>query len=202
MYNDDQVLIKYREADQKDKLKIQQIIIQLIKRHLSVYDSYMGDFLSLVYEKSMQKGFGNSMIDLLSKIVHTSNYRVHTLSDILNIVLRTHLLDQKTQAYFVDIWIEIVSELEENMKKVIIYHFKADIESKIHLFQPPKDWEEMWIKNIQDYTKFVLYGICSNCFQKYPVLVDFYVFQKNANLEIDCNKCNGKDALKIYSIIP
>jgi hypothetical protein len=32
--------------------------------------------------------------------------------------------------------------------------------------------EEMWIKNIQDYTKFVLYGICSNCSQKYPVLVD------------------------------
>ena len=83
-----------------------------------------------------------------------------------------------------------------------MYHLKADIESQIHLRQPPKDWEEMWIQYIQDYTKYVLYGICGNCSQKYPVLIDFFAFQKNANPKMGCNKCNGKDSLQVYATIP
>jgi hypothetical protein len=194
-------LIKYGHADQKDKSKIQHIIIEIIKRHLSNYKSYLCDFLSLVFAKSVQRGFGNNMIDSLFKIVHADidNHKVNTSVDILNIVFYAYLLDQKTREQFFNIWTEVINELEENMKEVIMYHFKADIESQIHLFQPPRDWEEMWIKNIQDYTKFVLYGICSSCSQKYPVLVDFYVFQKNANLKMDCNKCNSKASLQVYS---
>jgi hypothetical protein len=200
-------LIKYGSADQKDKLKIRHIIIEIIKRHLSNYNSYFCDFLSLVYAKSMQKGFGNSIIDLFFRVVHTDNHNARTLVDVLNIILYAHLLDKQTRDHFVNIWIEVINGLEENIKKVIMYHCKADIEGKIHLFQPPKDWEEMWIKNIQDYSKFVLYGICSSCSQKYPVLVDFYVFQKfcafqkNPNLKMDCNKCNSKATLQVYSTI-
>ena len=62
--------------------------------------------------------------------------------------------------------------------------------------------EEMWIQLIRDCTKYVLYGICSNCSQKYPVLIDFYAFQKNANPKMDCDKCNGKDTLQVYATIP
>jgi hypothetical protein len=125
-----------------------------------------------------------------------------TLVEVLNIVLHTHLIDPQTKSYFLNIWIETINELEENAKKVVMYHLKADIESQIHLLQPPKDWEEMWIKNIQDYSKYVLWGVCSNCSQAYPILIDFYAFQKNANPKMDCNKCNGKNTLQAYTTIP
>jgi hypothetical protein len=141
------------------------------------------------------------MINLLLQIL-TSNYKMHTLIDVLNVVLFTHLRDQKTREIFANIWIDVIKELDENTRKVIMYHLKADIEGQIHLRQPPKDWEEMWIQHIQDCTKYVLYGICSSCSQKYPVLIDFYVFQKNANPKIDCDKCNGKDTLQVYATIP
>ena len=194
-------LIKYKNAQANNKSKIHAIIIELIKRHLSNYDSYMADFLSLVYTKSMQKGLGNSMINLLSIIAHTNEYNVHTLSEMLNISLFKYTHDNQTRDYFVDIFVEVIDGLEEKMKQIIMFHFKADIENQIHTSQPPRDWEKMWIENIHDCSKFVLYGICNNCYQKYPVLVDFYVFQRNANPKMDCDKCKGKDTLQVSDII-
>jgi hypothetical protein len=193
-------LIKYKDARPNDKLRFQKIIIELIKRHLSNYNSYMADFLSLVYTKSVQKGLGNSIINLLSIIVH--NDKVHTLSDMLNVSLYKYTHDNQAADYFVDIFIEIINGLEVKMKKIIMFHFKADIENQIHIRQPPKDWEEMWIKNIQNCSKFVLYGMCNNCTQERAVLVDFYIFQRNATPKMDCDKCNGKDTLQVYDIIP
>ncbi len=194
-------LIKYKNAQANDKSKIQAIIIELVKRHLSNYNSYMADFLSLVYTKSVQKGLGNSMINLFSIIVHTNKYNVHTLNEMLNISLFKYTHDNQARDYFVDIFVEVIDELEEKMKQIIMFHFKADIENQIHTSQPPRDWEKIWIQNINDCTKFVLYGTCSNCYQKYPVLVDFYVFQRNANPKMDCDKCKGKDTLQVSDII-
>jgi hypothetical protein len=155
----------------------------------------------MVYNKVMQKGLSVSMIDLLLQTLRSNYYKIHTLVDVLNIVLFIHLRDQKTGEIFANIWTEVIRELDENTRKIIMHHFKADIESQIHLRQPPKDWEEMWIQHIQDCTKYVLYGICSNCSQKFPVLIDFYAFQKNANRKMNCDKCNGKDTLQVYATI-
>ena len=94
----------------------------------------------------MQKGFGGSIVDLLLKIVEVGNHKADTLDGLLNVVLYTHLLDKQTRDHFADILVEVIDGLEENMKEIIMYHLKADIESQIHIHQPPKDWEEMWIK--------------------------------------------------------
>lgn len=149
----------------------------------------------------MDKGLSVSMINLLLQTL-MSDYKVRTLMDVLNIVLFIHLRDQRTREVFANIWIEVIRELNENMRKVIMHHLKADIESQIHLRQPPRDWEEIWIQHIQDCTNFVLYGIWINCSQKYPVLIDFYAFQKNANPKMNCDKCNGKDTLQVHATIP
>ncbi|HJT49024.1 MAG TPA: hypothetical protein VJ729_12655 [Nitrososphaeraceae archaeon] len=194
-------LIKYRDAEPSDKLTISQKIIGLVNTHLSTYNSYICDFLLMVYDKVMQKRLSVSIIDLLSQTLR-SNHKMHTLIDVLNIGLFIHLRDQKAGQIFAYIWTEVIRELDENTRKVIMYHFKADIESQIHLRQPPKDWEEMWIQHIQDCTKYVLYGICNNCSAKHPVLIDFYAFQKNANPKMNCDKCNGRDSLQVYATIP
>lgn len=196
------LLMKYKDAGQKDRLKIQQIIFYLLQRYFSDYDSYVCDFIALLYAKALEKGLANSMITLLLRVMQDSNYNARTLVNVLNIVLRTRLIDSQTKNYFVDIWIETINQLEGKTRKAVMHHLKADIEYQIHLFQPPKDWEEMWIKNIQDCSKFVLWGVCDNCSQEYPVLVDFYVFQKNASPRMNCDKCNGKDRLQAYTTIP
>lgn len=196
------LLMKYKDAGQKDRLKIQQIIFHLLQKYFSNYNSFVCDFIALLYAKSLEKGFANSMISLLFRVMHDSDYKARTLVNVFNIVLRTHLVDPQTKNYFVDIWIETINELEGKTRRAVMYHLKADIENQIQLSQPPKDWEEMWIKNLQDCSKFVLWGTCHNCSQEYPVLVDFYVFQKNASPRMNCNKCDGKGTLQAHTTIP
>jgi hypothetical protein len=98
---------------------------------------------------------------------------------------------------------EILNELDESIRKIILYHEKAEIESRFHLYQPPKDWEEMWIKNIQN-SSIVLYGICQNkaCLNRCPVLVDYYDYRIEmlfkGHLKRDCNKCNTSGSFYVY----
>ena len=143
------LVLKYKDADSKDKSKIRMVIFDILQKHFSTYNSYICDFMMLLYAKVRQKRLANSMIVLLFHVMHNSNYKVRTLVDVLNMVLRIHLIDRQTKSYFVDIWIETINELEENTRKFVMHHLKADIEGQINLFQPPKDWSEMWIKNMQ-----------------------------------------------------
>lgn len=98
-------LLKYRDAQISDKHTISQKIFGLINMHLSTYNSYICDFVSMTYDKVMQKRLSISMIDLLLQTLR-SNYKVRTLMDVLNIVLFTHLRDQKKGEVFTNIWME------------------------------------------------------------------------------------------------
>ena len=44
-----------------------------------------------------------------------------------------------------NIWMKTLKEFPEDVQRIIICHEKAEIESRIHLAQPPKEWEEAWI---------------------------------------------------------
>ncbi|HKG30694.1 MAG TPA: hypothetical protein VKA91_05440, partial [Nitrososphaeraceae archaeon] len=96
-------------------------------------------------------------------------------------------------------------ELDDNVKKIVLYHEKGDIESRIHLAQPPKEWEELWTQNIQNYSKLTLYCKCRNCYEKYPILIDYFDYRKgllpSGILKKDCSRCNSKSTVEVYSDI-
>ena len=56
---------------------------------------------------------------------------------------------------------ETLKEFPEDLRRIIIYHEKAEIEGRIHLAQPPKDWEETWYGNTQNYSQLTLNGKCN-----------------------------------------
>jgi hypothetical protein len=144
-----------------------QVILELIQQYTLLYDSYICDFIARLYSKAIQIGVSKSMVNLLLTIVHGNTHTIRRLVDAFNRVLHAHLNDNKTWNYFADIWIKTLEEFPKDIQKIIIYHEKAEIESRIHLAQPPKEWEEAWISNIENYSRITLYGKCSQCSCKY-----------------------------------
>ena len=150
-------------------------------------------------------GYSESMVDLLVIIIHGNTHKIRTLVDVFNSALHIHLVDEQSRNYFVDIWMKTLNEFPEDIRRIILFHEKAEIESRIHLAQPPKDWEETWIAKIQNYSQLTLYGKCSQCSKKYPVIVDYYEYRNtllpDRTIKRNCLKCNAENSLIIASEI-
>jgi hypothetical protein len=187
------------------KIKLYETIIQLFQQWLLRYDSYICDFLVRLVSKAVEIGLSKSMIDLLLIVIHGNTHTIRTLLDAFNLVLHTHLMDERTRDHFRNIWMETLEEFPENVQRIIIYHEKAEIESRIHLAQPPKDWEETWFRNIQNHAQLTLYGKCRQCSKKYPVIVDYYEYRReilpNGIMKRNCLKCNAENSVLVASKI-
>jgi hypothetical protein len=201
------LLMRYiaKDTSEEAKIRLRQMILQLIQQYLLRYNSHVCDFLVKLYLRSMEAGFSKSMIELLLVVTHSNKHTVRTLVGAFNRVLYAHLMDERTRNHFVTIWMQTLKGFPEHIQRIIIYHEKAEIESRIHLAQPPKDWEELWISNIENYSQLTLYGKCSQCSHKYPVLVDYYEYRleilHDGIIKKNCLKCNAANALAISSAI-
>jgi hypothetical protein len=195
---------KYKDT----RRRIEDQVFSIIFHLFSQYNSHIVDFVSKIYLKAKEKGFSESIVLLLLKILKDSNIQIRYMKDALNWALYFHLeKSQRTKRDFFNIYIETLNELDENIRKIILYHEKGEIESRFHLYQPPKDWEEMWTKNIQEYSKLVLYGTCQNqaCLNRCPLLVDYYDYRTEiflkGHLKGDCDKCNSRDSFYVYDTL-
>jgi hypothetical protein len=190
---------------EETRIRLRQMILELIQQYMLLYDSHICDFIARLYSKAIRIGFSKSIVDLLLMIIHGDSHTMRTLVDVFNKVLIVHLNDKRTWNYFVDIWINTLKEFPENVQRIIIYHEKAEIESRIHLSQPPKEWEETWLSNIQNYSQLVLYGKCSQCSKKYPVIIDYYEYRReifsDGSMKRNCLKCNAENSMVIRSEI-
>jgi hypothetical protein len=201
------LLMKYtiKNVSEETKIRLRQTILQLVQQYVLQYNSHICDFIARLYSKTIEMGHSESMVNLFVSIIHENTHTTRTLVDVFNRALQIHLVDERTRNYFKDIWMKALNEFPEDIKRIIICHEKAEIESRIHLAQPPKDWEEIWIANIQNYTQLTLYGKCSQCFKKYPVVVDYYEYRKellpDRTVKRNCLRCNAENSLMIGSEI-
>lgn len=201
------LLMKYtiKNMSEETKVRLQQTILQLIQQYVLQYNSHICDFIARLYSKTIEMGYSESMVDLLVIIIHENTHKIRTLVDVFNSALYIHLVDERSRNYFVDIWMKALNEFPEDIRRIILFHEKAEIESRIHLAQPPKDWEETWIAKIQNYSQLTLYGKCSQCSKKYPVIVDYYEYRNtllpDRTIKRNCLKCNAENSLIIGSEI-
>ena len=201
------LLMKYiiKDTTEETKIRIRQTILQLVQRYVLKYNSHICDFIARLYSKAIEMDHSESMVNTFVIIVHENTHTTRTLVDVFNRALQIHLMDERTRNYFMDIWMKALNEFPEDIQRIVICHEKAEIESRIHLAQPPKDWEEAWIVNIQNYSQLTLYGKCSQCSKKYPVIVDYYEYRKellpDRTIKRNCLKCNAENSLIIGSEI-
>lgn len=170
----------YNNYEQKEKKRlIEDKLFELIHELFSKYNSYVTDFLLKIYSGAKAKGFAESIAILLIKILQ-SNIPIKFVDEALRWNVYFHLEKDHNRNKFFSIYMETLNELPEDVRRIIMYHEKCEIESRFHLYQPPKEWEEAWINNIQDCHKLVLYGACTNqtCSARYPIVVDYHEYRK------------------------
>ena len=198
------IIIKYESTQfSQDRHKTNQMIIRYIQYYFGSYNSHICDFLSKIYDEMNKQGHSQLFIDFFIKLLHQNSHKIKTIIDALNLTLYTLLMSEKSYLIFKEIFINTLNGLEDEIKKIILYHEKAEIESRIHLSQPPKDWEVQWIENLHNYSNLTLYGKCKICYEKYPITIDYLYYRNNilpSNfLNIKCVKCNSEESFIVSS---
>ncbi|HET7149171.1 MAG TPA: hypothetical protein VFI73_11805 [Candidatus Nitrosopolaris sp.] len=203
-------LISYNEKKEPDhnKILIRDKILDIIQRLLSRYDSYIADFVVRLYLNAREKGFSDSIIKTLSKILHDNvngRNRCTNVIGALNLCLYHHLEEEPHKHAFFDLWVKTINDFNPEIRKIILYHHKAENENLLGLCQPPKYWEKMWLENLHDFSKIVLYGICAKCREEYPLIVDYYKYQRervtDGHLRTNCNRCRTEGSFYVSSDI-
>jgi hypothetical protein len=197
------IVINYK-SDQFSKVKdiINKTIISYIQQEcFKPYNSHICDFLSNLYNEIYMKGCLQLFVDKFIQVLNSSSNTIKTIIHALNLTLYSLLMGRETHSIFKNIYLDTLNKLENNVKKIILYHEKGEIESRIHLSQPPKDWEELWIKNLDIYSNLTLYGKCTVCIKKYPLVIDYFYYRNNilpSNILITkCSECNSDNSLKV-----
>ena len=66
-------------------------------------------------------------------------------------------------------FVATLNSLDERSRKMILYYEKIDIEKRIADRSEflSREWEELWLENINDCYKLVLIGMCEICKERY-----------------------------------
>jgi hypothetical protein len=101
--------------------------------------------------------------------------------------------------------VKTINDYDPEIRKIILYHFKAENETILSVCQPPKDWEQRWVENTDDFSILVLYGICARCRIGYPFIIDYFKYQKervaNGYLLTNCEKCKTEGSFYVSPYI-
>jgi hypothetical protein len=178
-------------------------LVQEIQRR---FNSYMTDFLAKIYEKFKEVGFFDTIIINLIAVLESGLYHYSNAIEYLSHALNLVLIGGKTRVKSYELYREALDEFPEDTRRIIIHHEKNIVEYNFLVAQPPKNWQKVWLDNINNSDKLVLYAVCQNkeCSCQYPVVANYYDYRQAKSLSphnylySSCVKCKTKDSLHVY----
>jgi hypothetical protein len=218
--------------------KIKTEIYEIINRLFSGFDSYMTDFLLKFYTKCMEfdtsngcpfiatvgnerkMGIGlfDQIILALVNILNADKLQFPKGIEYLSAAHTFILTNKDTAEVALRLYLMALDEFPDKIKNIIMAHEKTMIESRFLTAQPTKDWEEIWLENINNHGIIVLYAVCQNknCEAKYyPVPTPYHFYReklvtasKTADYNDgfppmrymigDCQICKTKDGMFVF----
>jgi hypothetical protein len=169
---------KYGYITASNKETATENIFNLIQSYFSIYPSTVFAFLSKFYSMAKDKGLLDNILDLCLKIMK-SNFKVYSVFGALEQILNMPYVFKELRHVYWDVHFEVFQSLDKRTQQMLLLRDKLNIERRIIEKSPPIEWERIWIENIHDYSKLVLYGYCEACKQEYPVVVDYFQYRKS-----------------------
>src|SRR5262249_10631299 len=123
-------------------------------------------FKSRFFKRCKENGILPSIIDAMRDIL-LSNSNVKFMSDVYNLVVHQYITftNKRLREKVWNTFIATLDSLDETQRKILLYREKIDIERRFAKGSEflSREWEELWLQNINEYSKLTLFGMCENC---------------------------------------
>jgi hypothetical protein len=194
--------------DPKKRKLANNTIYDLIQSNLRRYNSSFLVLASKLYAEYEQKGMLDYVNIIIQEDLSTNTDNLQTIFDIvLASIFKVELKASEITKSPQSIFFKTFKSLDLHTQNIFQFILKSSFENTIRQQYAPKEWEELWIKNVNNYSKVVLYGNCKKCHEARPVVMDTIEFMKNGsplkfNVNTDCQKCKTKRSFEISTRIP
>lgn len=101
-------------------------------------------------------------------------------------------LDKHLNKKLSEISRQILDRMDEHTRNNLLFIQKSQYEHEIIKHYPSKEWEDLWIKSINDNSKLVAHASCKHC-GEYPTRIDISEIMCSdptiGYRDIKCEKC-------------
>lgn len=152
-------------VDAKNRGTAEQKIYDFMEYHFTDTDPTSRDiFYSTLYKKFKEKGvYGEFVIDTLRKRIK-SNAPIWSMTELFESLLFTGEDSTSNPQLYRDLWKETMSQMPDNVKKLILYDLKLDIERKMfELVKDVKRYERSRYSLREKYDILAMEAKCEKC---------------------------------------
>ena len=185
--------VKKRD-NQKELNEINDRLYQFIQSNLRRHDSYQTTALAKEYEIYKSSGWFDTVLYLIESLLY-DGMEVKTVYEAIE---SASLVDIEHRPDFHrglhELSLKALDSLDEKTKFVKRVEIKTLLESRILEQVPTREWEDLRLHHLNDYSTVILYGKCHKCNWEDFVEADpisFINTQMKNSIHSKCPKCEG-----------
>jgi hypothetical protein len=146
------------------------------------------------------KGLFNKLIEYVYYLVHL-DLGFKTFYDLFVYIFNSDFRGSEVQTELLTLWFETIRKLEPEIRNLMVYRFKLDIERRFENNQEglSREYEQFRFELRADHERIALVGKCLNCKRKISSGVHYSEYIKfitePGHDSSDCPQCNTKGSL-------
>ncbi len=155
--------VKDRDYYQKELNEINDKLYEFIQSNLKRHDSYHTIALAKDYDIYKGHGWFDTVLLLIESLLHNSNevrtvYGAIEYASLVDVVHRPEI-----HRGLHKLSLKALNSLDEKTKFVKRIEIKALLENRILEQVPTREWEDLRLHHLNDYSTVMLYGKCHKC---------------------------------------
>jgi hypothetical protein len=157
--------------------------------------------ISRFLRKCKDRGLFNKLVDYVYYLVHL-DLKFKTSYDLFQYIFNSDFRGSDVQRELVALWFETVQELEPEIRKLMVYGFKRNVENRFENKQESlsREYEQFRFELRGDHEKIALEGYCLNCKRKGNLGIHYSQYLKIINnnvIRAQCSHCGLKESVTI-----
>jgi hypothetical protein len=177
---------------QKELSEIKDKLYEFIQSNFKRHNSYHTIALAKEYEIYKDNGWFDTALMLIEFLLHNGSERTvyEAIEDASLVNIKEH---PEIHIGMNKLFLKALNSLDEKTKFVKSIEVKATLENRILDQVPTREWEELRLHHLNDYSIVILFGKCHNCgwedfVEEDPIL--FYTeYMENSVNSTTCPKC-------------
>jgi hypothetical protein len=172
-----------------------ETLYDFIQVNFRQYDSYQVVSLSKEFEVYKEKGWLDTVFNIIEELLEKAP-QIRTVFDAIDSVSRIETTDKQVHRTLHKFSLQALDNLDEQNRISRLLYIKSTLEDVILDQLPPKEWEDLRLKYLNEYSTVILYGKCHHCGWSDYVEVDTLKFinvHVNNRIHSICLRCMRQD---------
>jgi hypothetical protein len=193
--------------DKRNELELNNdSIYELIDFILKIDEQYpySNIFYKLLFKKIRDQKLFGKLVDHMILLCNSTILSIESVASLLKNTVDFGFKNAEDRKVFFGLWLETLEDLRPDLKEIILYQMKLDVERRFEDKQEylSRDYEQVRFENRDHSDRIVVQGICKSCNKDSVVVISYIEYRKKFAdygdpIKLNCDMCKATDSFSI-----